>query len=311
MALEFTTEVVNESDGEVVLKLGNNGIFAVMSELTGRGDRFIIKTDLNASYQEYKLVGTSTSSSTSSGRNSFVISSDDCVENERIVIKKDRAVEGTLRLDKIKRGMSLTEIVNDTDHAFQINLNGKEVKVLNARDEYLIQRDPKSTSGPQQYSLVAGKEPAILIPTEDLVNNQRLTVSGKDNLAIAKKIPRGIYLTELFNKTETDLKVLKSGASESSGALEIVTLKENGSQSFTIEYDPSIENEYWVQLVAEPLKEQLVIPPEYFVKGKRIDIKIDRKCSAGVNFESAEPRPEMKPTSKPGFLAMIKEVLGF
>jgi hypothetical protein len=267
----------------------------ILSELPGRGDRFTIKTDRNTTYTEYKLVGTSTSDS------SIVIYSDDCIENERLVIKKDRA-ERKLRLDMIKRGMSVTEVINDTDFDFHVLEDGG---VLKARSEYFIQRDPKDKSELQHYRLVGGEKPAILIPCEDLENNQRLTVSGGDSPAVTSKIPRGIYLTEVFNKTKTDLKVMmKSEASVGSGALEMVT-QVDGSQSFTIEYDPVIKTEFWIQTMAEPLKE-ISIPSAYFVEGKRIDIIMD-SSPAGFKLESAEPRHVPTPTRKPGFLSSIFE----
>lgn len=297
MALEVTTEVVNESDGDVVLKRGNGGVFAIMSKIRGRGDRFTIKNDPNGTYSEYQLTGTRTSGSASP----FYISSDDCLDNERIVIKRNRA--GELRPDMIKRGMTVTEIINDTGHDLDVNNGTEVVAVIKARGEYLIQRDPKGGSETEHYSLVAGEKPAVLIPTQDIVNYQRLTVSGQDNPAVTSKVPRGIYLTEVFNETKTGLEVLKTGAN----SVETVIL---GSQSCTIEYDPGTKNEYWVQLVAEPVKEKLLIPPEYFVKGKRIEVKLDSKCSAGVKLESAVPRPGQTLT-QPSLFWKIARRLGF
>jgi hypothetical protein len=282
--------VVNESDSEVVLKRGNGGVFVILSKLTGRGDRFTIKTEPNATYQEYKLVGTSSDGSSMP----FLITSDDCIEHERIIIKRDRVA-------MIRRGMSVTEVVNLTRRCFTVKQGTTVIEVLKAEGEYLIQRDPKEKS---EAYLEEGENPPIVISVEDLVNNQRITVSETSNgnpAASTAMVRRGLYLTEVCNRTDTSFTVKYGEGSNPS--TELATLEGGMNKSVTIEYDPTTRNrEYWVDSGTQTL----FISSEDFVKSKRIDI-IKRDSSPSAELESVELRPVSTPTPKKTLLSKIYE----
>ena len=293
MVSAVTSEVVNESDSEVVLKRGNGGVYVILSKLTGRGDRFTIKTEPNATYQEYKLVGTS-----SDGSMPFLITSDDCIEHERIIIKRDRVA-------MIRRGMSVTEVVNLTRRDFTVKQGTMVIEVLKAEGEYLIQRDPKGKS--EAYSLVEGENPPIVISVEDLVNNQRITVfetsTGNPALSTAM-VRRGLYLTEVCNRTDTSFTVkYREGGEGSNPSTELATLEGGMNKSVTIEYDPTTRNrEDWVDSDTQTL----FITSEDFVKSKRIDI-IKRDSSPSAKLECVELRPVPTPTPKKTLLSKIYE----
>lgn len=113
------------------------------------------------------------------------------VLSTRIIIKRDRVA-------MIRRGTSVTEVVNLTRRDFTVKQGTTVMEVLKAEGEYLIQRDPKGKS--EAYSLVEGENPPIVISVEDLVNNQRITVfeTSTGNLALSTAMVwRGLYLCPL------------------------------------------------------------------------------------------------------------------
>lgn len=301
----MTSEVINKSNIEVELKESNAGATRILSALKGNGDRFAIKLPANTTYREFVL-GTkhAVGKEKDQGGSKFVISSDDCAEFETILIKNGDSEK--LSLEYIKRGMSVTEVVNQTDRCFKLKHDDKLLEVLKKQGSmHSIQRDPKDNSV-LDYVLVedGGTRAKLSISIQDVADYQRINIVEKSGgVANLDKVRRGRYLMEMFNKTGTEFKVNRR---EGGRVPHLLAMLQKG-KNFIIEYDPATKGcEYWVESSSPPQK--LPITSEDFVNSQRMEIVKDSSSPGKAKLRSAESRP-VQAIPKKSFLSNLFEAL--
>lgn len=181
---EFSTEVINESDNDYLLKEGNAGVYSILKQLEKRRGRFTIRYNPNATYREY-WVGTD------KAEVETVFSSDDCMDYDCITIRNGPRVSGKAVIDKRPRYTYETVVSNTTSSPFTLkrrNDASEEVasaEVLATLDpmvgRYSIRHDGK-TIGTAVYSLhiIRSSGPALQLEfsSSDLVKNESYQITG-------------------------------------------------------------------------------------------------------------------------------------
>lgn len=74
------TKLINGTSSEIVLKEENSGVQRLLSKLAKKGDSYVLDVDVNATYKEYHIFETPSTSA------AVIVSSDDLAEYEDITI---------------------------------------------------------------------------------------------------------------------------------------------------------------------------------------------------------------------------------
>lgn len=107
MEEKLTTLFVNETEHDLIMKVGNRSSFVPVAEVK-RGRQHALRLCMNWTYQEFSLEAFSNCKLGDVEGKKLFVNSDDCCDYERITIKESEA--GQFVVDRVARKQAKPEV---------------------------------------------------------------------------------------------------------------------------------------------------------------------------------------------------------